>query len=238
MSAIALDPLIAEAKRRARRRQLIALAIGVVSLGAVATYAAPRGGSWGDVTARVSIPAGATGVGCGVRGVGARILTPAGRTLYREPGEYDHPNRGFPTIQCSGSTVWAVWFNGVGMMRESYVGARSLDGGRTWRPVFADIGLKAPKPLDAYLGVWTLRGPRTAYFAGSCPACSDTHGPVTNALYVTRNAGRSFREYALPSLTGYSVTRIAVHGAEVTLAAKWSVRGVTPARKRVTVTVG
>src|SRR5437667_11605622 len=62
MSAIALDPLIAEAKRRARRRQLIVLAMGVVMLGAVAAYAIAHGGRPSAVPPRVSIPAGATRV--------------------------------------------------------------------------------------------------------------------------------------------------------------------------------
>src|SRR5438132_1017996 len=44
MSSIALDPLFAEAKRRARSSDLIALAMGVVMLGAVAAYAIAYGG--------------------------------------------------------------------------------------------------------------------------------------------------------------------------------------------------
>jgi len=237
MSAIALEPLIAEAKRRARRRHLIALAMGVVMLGAVAAYSIAHGGGSSAVTPRVSIPAGATGVGCGVRGVGARILSPDGRTLYREPGSYNHLHRGFPTIQCSGSTVWAVWFNGAGAGQEAYLGARSLDGGRTWRAAFTGspyFGEKAPHHLDSYLGVWALRGPEDAYFVGSCPAC----GGVTTALYVTSDAGGKFHKYDIPSLTGYAVARIAVHGVKVRLWATRFVRGVAPARKTVTVRVG
>ena len=236
MSAIALDPLIAEAKRRARRRHLIALAMGVLMLGAIAAYAIALGGRSSAVTPRVSIPAGATGVGCGVRGVGTRILSADGRTLYREPGRYDHPNRGFPAIECSGSTIWAVWFNGAGMSHEAYLGARSLDGGGTWRAAFAEpyFGRNAPNALDSYLGVWALRGPRDAYFVGSCPAC----GGVTTALYVTSDGGGKFRKYDIPRLTGYTVTRMAVHGSKVRLWAKHFVRGVEPPRKTVTVRVG
>ena len=148
---VPVDPLIAEAKRRARRRQLIALAMGVVVLGAVAAYAIAHGGRLSAVTPRVSIPAGATGVGCGVRGVGVGIFSPDGRRLYREPGNYSHPSRGFPAIQCSGSTIWAVWFNGAGMMQEASFGARSLDGGQTWRASFSEpsFGRKAPNGLDS-----------------------------------------------------------------------------------------
>ena len=64
-----------------------------------------------------------------------------------------------------------------------------------------------------YLGVWALRGPRDAYFVGACPAC----GGSTVALYVTTDGGGKFRKYDIPSLTGYAVTRIAVHGVKVTL---------------------
>jgi hypothetical protein len=230
MSAIALDPLIAEAKRRARRRQWAFVAAALAAAGAVAVYSVPRG----SAPARTAIPAGATGAGCGVRGVGARILSTDGTTLFREPAR---PVGRFPAIKCSGSAIWAVWFNGVGTMHEAYFGARSLDGGGTWRAAFSGsvyTGEKAPNHLDSELGVWTLRGQRDAYFVGSCPAC----GGVTNALYVTMDGGGKFRKYDIPALTGYTATRITVHGAKITVWAKRFVRGVEPARKTVTVRVG
>jgi hypothetical protein len=232
VSAITLDPLIVEAKRRARRRHLVALAIAVGVAGAVAIYWSARESR----PARVSIPAGATGAACGVRGVGARIFSPGGRLLYREPSS---PMGGFPAIQCSGSTIWAVWLNGAGMMQQAYFGARSLDRGRTWRPVFTEreFQLKAPHQLDAYLGVWTLRG-SNAYFVGSCPACSNHGVEVTNALFVTKNGGRTFERYNAPALTGYLVTGIRVRGADVILRGKQFIRSVVPPRKTVTIRVG
>jgi hypothetical protein len=234
LSAIALDPLIAEAKRRARRRYLIALAMAVGALGVVAGWSIAHSDRLSSLPPSVSIPVRATGVGCGVRGVGARILSPEGRTLYREPAT---PMMGFPAIQCSGSTIWAVWFNGVGMSQQAYFGARSSDSGRTWRPVFTEnyFALKAPHALDSYFGVWTLRGPFRAYFVGSCPACSDATAQGTIALYVTSDGGRTFHKYDVPTLTGYTVTRIAVHGESVTLRAKRFARGVEPPRKTVTI---
>jgi hypothetical protein len=233
LSAIALDPLIAEAKRRARRRYLIALAMTVGALGVVAGWSIAHGDRPSSLTPRVSIPARATGVGCGVRGVGARILSPAGRTLYREPAV----PMGFPDIQCSSSAIWAVWLNGVGMSQQAYFGVRSLDRGRTWHPVLTDryFGQKAPHELDSYLGVWTLRGLRRAYFVGSCPACSVGEAQGTVALYVTKNGGGTFHKYDLPTLTGYAVTRIAVHGVRVRLWAKRFALGVEPPRKTVTI---
>jgi len=236
VSAIALDPLIAEAKRRARRRWLLAVAAIAVAGAAIAGYSISHGGRPSAVTPRVSIPAGATGVGCGVRGVGVRILGTDGQTLYREPGYHTYPNRGFPAIQCSGSTIWATWFNGAGMMQEAYLGARSLDRGRTWKLIFTEgmYGPKAPHHLDSYLGVWTLRG-RNAYFVGSCPACSVRGIGVTNALFVTKNGGRTFARHDVPALTGYIVTGIRVRGDDVIFRAKRLLRNVGPPRKTVTI---
>ena len=229
MGAVALDPLIAEAKRRARKRYLAGLAIALAAAGAVAAYSVARESR----PARDSIPAGATGAACGVRGVGARILSPDGKTLYRSPAA---PMSGFPAIQCSGSAVWAVWIGGAGMMQEEYFGARSLDGGRTWRPVFTEreFQLKAPHQLDSYFGVWILRGPN-AYFVGSCPACSDHGVGVTNALFVTRNGGETFARHDLPNLTGYTVTGIRVTGHQVILRAERFIRNVAPPRKTVSI---
>ena len=239
MSAIALDPLIAEAQHRARRRRIALIALLVAGLGAaVAGLSMVHGGKPSAATSRVSIPAGATGAGCGVRGVGTRILTATGRTLYSEPGPYS--NRGFPDIQCSGSAIWAVWFNGAATGSEAYFGARSLDRGRTWRPVFAQLfpGGNAPRRLDSYLGVWALRGTRNAYFVGLCPFCSVRGISNTNALFVTSNGGRTFSRHNLSALTGYDVRGILLRGSVVTLRAKRFIKNVSPARKTVTVRLG
>jgi hypothetical protein len=145
--------------------------------------------------------------------------------VYREPGRYVNPNGGpGAAIQCSGQTIWAVWDNGAGMSQEAYVGARSADGGRSWRLVFSEpeFGVKAPHELDAYLGAWTLHGSRDAYFTGTCPAC----GPGRASLWVTRDRGRTFRMFRLPALTGYEPSRIQVSGHEITIRGRRIVRKI------------
>ena len=94
----------------------------------------------------------------------------------------------------------------------------------------------APHQLDSYLGAWTLGGPQVAYFTGSCPVCGA--GPLfeTVSLWVTKNGGRTFRRYAIPSLDGYSPSGIRVSGHEVTVFAMQVARGARP-RKTATVHV-
>lgn len=235
-----LELLIREARARRRKRWLgTAALVALLAGGALAAYSIASGGT----PAASSVGGGRAGAkpdeACGVRGLGIRILDESGETVYREPGHYVHPNAGFPTIRCSGSTVWAVWFNGAGMSQEAYVGARSLDGGRTWKLVFSEgmFGPKAPHHLDSYLGPWTLRG-HAAYFTGSCPACSTPTSQGTISLWVTKNAGRTFRMYRVPALSGYEPTSLRVAGADVIISAKKFLRGVTPPHKTVTVHLG
>jgi hypothetical protein len=126
------------------------------------------------------------------------------------------------------------------MMQQAYVGARSLDRGRTWKLVFTEgmFGPKAPHELDAYFGPWTLGGPKVAYFVGSCPACSTTRTVQgTVALWVTKDGGRTFREYKVPALTGYAPDHIRVTGRQVRIAgARLYIRRGSP-RKAETVRV-
>lgn len=158
--------------------------------------------------------------------------------MYREPIRHAvHPNRIPSQIRCSGPTVWVVWFNGVGMSQEGYVGARSIDRGRTWKLVFSErfFGVNAPHQLvTGYLGVWALGGPRDAYFTGMCVAC----GLGTVGLWVTKNAGRTFRRYDIPALTGYGPTSIRNVGREtVVIRARRETRPTGPRRKVVKVRI-
>jgi hypothetical protein len=234
------EALIPEARARQRKRWLVAAAAVALLAGAALGIDSIVGaGSPTASSSGVPIPAAATGKGCGVRGVGVRILSTNGQTLYREPGHFVHPNGGpFPTIRCSGSTVWAVWMNGAGMSQEAYFGARSLDRGRTWRAVFTErfFGLKAPHELDAYMGPWTLRG-TVAYFVGWCPACSQGTLSGTTSLWVTKDGGRTFDKYDVPGGLGYYPTSVRVAGRRVTISEKRFSRGVKPARKTASVTV-
>lgn len=214
-----LELLIREARARQRKRRLGGAALVAVLAGAALGISSIVGGT--SATTKSGSGPGSVTLSrsrCGIRTEGVRLFK-GGRTVYREPGRYVHPNGGpGATIQCSGPTIWAVWFNGAGMSQEAYLGARSEDGGRTWHLVFTEgmFGPKAPHHLDAYLGVWTLHGPRDAYFTGACPAC----GYGTVSLSVTRDGGETFRVYKVPALTGYEPTRIGVSGRNVTIGAR------------------
>ena len=233
-----LDALIKEARERQLRRRLVGAAAVAIAAGvSLAVWAALPGGSKPTTTKQGSsggVPVTESGPSCGVRVADTQIVTGRGRTLYREPGDW---SPGYPRshqVRCSGSTIWVVWDNGYASSQEGYVGARSGDGGRTWRLTFAEryFGVNAPHELDAYLGAWTLHGPKAAYFSGRCPAC----GYGTVSLWVTKDGGRTFRRYQLATLTGYATTKMRVVGDRVTLSAKrW--RPGRPIRKTITVRV-
>src|ERR1051326_2644782 len=136
-----LELLIREARARQLKRRLgVAACVALVAGGAIAAYAISTRTSPGVSHAGGRVPGAKAERACGVRGKGVRILSRSGQTLFREPppsgGHYVNPNAGFPTIRCSGPTVWAVWFNGAGMSQEAYLGARSVDRGRTWKLAF------------------------------------------------------------------------------------------------------
>jgi len=235
-----LDALIREARTRQRKRWLCAVAgVAIVAGVAVAVGSIIAGGSSAGQSNGGPIPAAQTGNACGVRVADTRIVDAGGRALFREPG---HWSPGYPrthAVECSGPTVWVVWDNGAGMMQEAYVGARSLDRGRSWKVVFAErfFDVRAPHELDSYLGPWTLRGPKVAYFVGSCPACSVGRVSGTVSLWVTKDAGRTFRLYKVPALTGYAPVGLRVVGRTVTISAKRFMRGVEPPRKTAQVRV-
>jgi hypothetical protein len=237
-----LEALIREARARQRKRwlglaALVALAAGA-ALGLHAVFGTSHGVPNRSGTARSSAAVVSTSR-CGIRAEGTRIFR-GGQIVYRLPGHYVHPNGGPPpTIRCSGPAIWATWLKGGGMMQEAYIGARSLDRGRSWKLIFSEgmFGPKAPHQLDAYLGAWTLRGARDAYFTGSCPACDDGALQGTVSLWVTKDGGRTFREYDVPALTGYAAWGIRVEGRKVRIAAKAFTYGVRPLRKTVTIRV-
>lgn len=233
-----LEALIREARARRRRRWMIgAAAVAVLAGAALGINSIVSGGSptvapsGGGPSAAVK-----SGKACGVRVSDMRIVDSSGRTLYREPGDwtrnYPHPS----VVRCSGATVWVVWDNGAAMNQEGYVGARSGDGGDTWRLVFAEpfFGVKAPHALGSYLGPWTLRGTRAAYFTGWCPVCGRKAPFGSTSLSVTKDGGRTFREYQVTALTGYQPIGIRVSERHVTITARGFFSG-TWRRKTVTV---
>lgn len=227
---LGVDPLIAEAKERARRRRRL-LVPGVV-LAVAAAIATP-------LAMRASRNTFDTAThGCGVTAAGTKLLQ-GGQKVYQEPGYTTHPNAGPPAqVQCSGSSIWAVWNNGAAMMQTAYFGVHSSDGGRTWHPVFAEhfFGRTAPYQLDADWGPWKVRG-NAAYFVGYCEACSVGTVSQTVSLYVTKDGGKTFRTYKIPSLTGFIPARIDVSPRSITVVGNRFARGL-PAHKTATVRVG
>jgi hypothetical protein len=211
---------------------LAAAAVGALAGAALAVQAIATGGNAPAAQTGGSRAAVEMGRACGVRIANLRVVDSAGRTLYREPGDwtttYPHPH----AVQCSGPTVWVVWDNGAAANQEGYVGARSADGGRTWRLVFAEsfFGVRAPHELGSYIGPWTVRSPQVAYFTGWCPACSPNAGRATSWVWVTRDAGRSFRRYPVARLSGYELTGLRVSGRRVTISGKAEWRGKPPRR--------
>lgn len=211
-----LELLIREARARQRRRWF-GSSVAVVLLAGAAFLAYSITGGAGSRTSTTggSTPAVRSGNACGVRGVGGRILDESGRTVYREPGRFRPSEATLPTIRCSSATVWAVWDNGAAMNQEAYLGARSLDGGRTWQLVFTEgmMGPKAPHELDSYLGPWTVTR-HAAFFVGYCPACGRQ---PTVSLWVTRDGGRRFRHYEVARLDGYWPSSVRAAGSRVTI---------------------
>ena len=148
---------------------------------------------------------------CGVRVAWTKILDRNGHVLYREPVRRTMGHQ----LQCNGSSIWVIFYNGVGMSQEGYFGVHSGDGGQTWGPVFTEryFGLRAPHELDAYMGPWTVTR-NAAYFVGLCPACGLQ---PTVSLWVTNNGGRTFRRYEVAHLDGYRPKAMRVAGSEVTI---------------------
>ena len=215
------EALIREARARQRKRRLGAAAfVALVAGVTVAVYSIASGGNSDTARHGRSTTAVRSTSKCGVRLAGPRVIGSGGRTVYREPvpnGEV-HPNPVPSQVQCSASTIWVVWDNGAEMSQEGYVGARSLDRGRTWKLVFAEryFRVRAPHQLvTGYLGPWSLDGPSAAYFVGDCVACG--FGKVS--LWVTEDGGRTFHHYAVAWPKGTRSASVRVPGHRVTISA-------------------
>jgi hypothetical protein len=217
-----LELLIREARARQRKRRVgLATLVAVLAGAALGIHSIVTGmHTSSSVAAGRGTRAGTTGTRCGFRVVGTRVLASDGSVAYSDPakGAMSHE------LQCSGSAVWVVFVNGVGMMHEEYIGARSLDRGRSWRIVLGDV--PGRYAIGPEVGAWTLRGSRAAYFVGTCPACSTPKAFGTVSLTVTRDGGRTFRSYPLPALAGFAPLGIRARGSDVKIWARRLVRKV------------
>lgn len=95
-------------------------------------------------------------------------------------------------LSCRGSSVWAVFTGGAGAGSEWYDVFRSLDDGRSWKPVLANKDSTYPHlpSISSYTPSISVTGPRSAVAIGECGACSP---PETVTVARTHDGGRHWR---------------------------------------------
>jgi photosystem II stability/assembly factor-like uncharacterized protein len=100
--------------------------------------------------------------------------------------------QGFPLPQlgCKGRDAWVVFHEGAAASTEGYRVYRSLDGGSTWRAVFASPFQNRLPSISNYAGPFSVLGGGAAILSGSCAPC-DNFG--TASFVRTLDGGRSFR---------------------------------------------
>ncbi len=98
-----------------------------------------------------------------------------------------------PELGCKGSSVWSLFHHGGAAGSEGYTAFRSLDGGRTWRAVLAELDSRQRRlpRIDAYAGPFTALARGTAVFVGFCPACGLRQPTVS--IVVTSDGGRTWK---------------------------------------------
>jgi photosystem II stability/assembly factor-like uncharacterized protein len=86
------------------------------------------------------------------------------------------------TVQCAGSSIWALFLGGGAAGSQGYAAYASADAGATWRPVVvapilagSDPAFRGVARLDAYPGPFAAVTPSEAVFLGQCPACDPQH---------------------------------------------------------------
>ena len=87
------------------------------------------------------------------------------RTLMRTRQGYP-----IPELYCRGEEVWLVLHDGAAAGTEGYRVLRSLDGGKTWRAVFASFSRRLPL-VSNYAGPVAALGGAAAVLEGSCGPC-------------------------------------------------------------------
>jgi photosystem II stability/assembly factor-like uncharacterized protein len=100
--------------------------------------------------------------------------------------------QGFPVPQlgCRRRDVWIVFHEGAAASTEGYRVYRSLDGGSTWRAVFASPFQNRLPSISNYAGPFSVLGGGAAILSGYCSPC-DSYG--TASFVHTLDGGSSFR---------------------------------------------
>lgn len=85
-------------------------------------------------------------------------------------------------VQCTGSSIWALFQGNAAAGSQGYAAYSSSDAGKSWRPVVVAPILAGSDPafhsvvrLDAYAGPFAAVTPSEAVFLGQCPACDPQH---------------------------------------------------------------
>jgi photosystem II stability/assembly factor-like uncharacterized protein len=117
-----------------------------------------------------------------VAGAGSRVLrsTDGGSTwtpLFDAGDTWMETN-----VQCTGSSIWALFLGGGAAGSQGYAAYASGDAGATWRPAVVAPILAGSDPafhgvarLDNYPGPFAAVTPAEAVFLGQCPACDPQH---------------------------------------------------------------
>jgi photosystem II stability/assembly factor-like uncharacterized protein len=95
-----------------------------------------------------------------------------------------------PELGCRGRDVWVVFHEGAAASTEGYRVYRSLDGGSTWRAVFASPFQNRLPSISNYVGPFSVLGGGAAILSGSCAPCD---GTGTATFVRTLDGGSSFR---------------------------------------------
>lgn len=208
MSGIAIDPLIAEAKERARRRRLYLFAVLAVAVAGALTYELlPSGGAGarGSVSgapATRSLGVGEFGSSGGVTWVMNRRglwLTANGGDAWRKVAlprgtgriEQDASDVQFADPQHGWISIWELTgsqTHGVGR----WMFARTTDGGRTWQPSY-------PSGCDERCGAagMSFLDARHGYLLVGAPSAG-----IPNQLLRTADGGRTWQPVAKMPLLG------------------------------------
>jgi len=118
------------------------------------------------------------------------------------------------TVQCAGSSIWALFLGDSAAGSQAYAAYASADAGATWRPVVVAPILTGSDPafhgvaqLDAYAGPFAAVTPSEAVFLGQCPACDPQHVTVLR----TQDGGTTWERHVI---NGFVPTGLAFADAE------------------------